>query len=63
MLMTADTPKPLKGDEIQIYVPRGSAKDVKVVEVDPPAGGNDITLQVSRERKTRSTKAVGIIVK
>jgi hypothetical protein len=61
--MAADSPKPLKGNEVHVYVPRGSKKDVKVVEVDPGPGGNDITLQVSRERKSRSSKAVGVIVK
>lgn len=56
----ADAPK---GNEVHVYVPKGSGKDVKVVEVDDAPGGNEITLRVSRERKPKTSNAVGVIVK
>jgi hypothetical protein len=52
-----------KGDAVIVHVPPGTAKDVKIVESDPKDRGHDITIQVSRERKTQLSRAVGVIVK
>jgi hypothetical protein len=52
-----------KGEEVIVHVPPGSSKHVKVVESDPKARGQDITIQVSRERKVVVSKAVGVISK
>jgi hypothetical protein len=52
-----------KGDEVVVHVPPGSKKHVRVVETDPKARGSDISIQVSRERKTLVSHAVGVIVK
>ena len=51
------------GEEIIVHVPPGASKNVKVVESDPKTRGQDITIQVSRERKVVHSKAVGIITK
>jgi hypothetical protein len=51
------------GETIIVHVPAGSAKDVKVVESDPKDRGQDVTIQVSRERKVKVSNAVGVIVK
>jgi hypothetical protein len=61
--MTAAPEKKASGEEVIVHVPPGSAKNVKVVESDPKTRGHDITVQVSRERKSVTSKAVGIIVK
>jgi hypothetical protein len=55
--------KKATGEEVIVHVPPGSAKHVKVVESDPKTRGQDITIQVSRERKVQVSKAVGIITK
>lgn len=52
-----------KGEDVIVHVPPGSAKNVKIVETDPAGRGQDITIQVSRERKVQVSKAVGVIVK
>lgn len=52
-----------KGESVVVHVPPGSTKDVKIVESDPKTRGQDITIQVSRERKVHVSKAVGVIVK
>jgi hypothetical protein len=60
----ADKPSsPAKGDEVIVHVPTGSKDDVKIVEVDPEALGQDITVQVSRERKPKVSSVLGVIVK
>jgi hypothetical protein len=62
-MMTESETTPLKGEDIVVYVPPGSAKNVKVVENDPKPRGQDITIQVSRHRKPKLSRAVGVIVK
>jgi hypothetical protein len=52
-----------KHDEVIVHVPPGTAKHVKIVEGDPEKRGNDITIQVSKERKIRVSQAIGVIVK
>lgn len=52
-----------KGEDVIVHVPPGSGKNVKIVETDPKGRGQDITIQVSRERKVHVSKAVGVIVK
>ena len=52
-----------KGEEVIVYVPQGEAKNVKVRESDPKARGQDVTIQVSRERKPKVSNAIGVIVK
>lgn len=59
----AEKPNPAKGEEVILHVPKGSADNVRVVEVDPAQLGQDITVQVSRERKPRVSSAIGVIVK
>jgi hypothetical protein len=49
------------GEQIIIEVPQGEAKNVKVIETQTK--GADITVRVSKERKTVSNMAVGVIVK
>jgi hypothetical protein len=48
-------------DQIIIEVPAGRAKDVSVVEKESTAA--DITVRVSRERKTTNPIHVGVISK
>ena len=52
-----------KGEEVIVHVPPGTSNNVRIVETDPGARGQDITIQVSRERKVHVSKAVGVIVK
>lgn len=54
---------PAKNDEVIVHVPKGSADKVRVVEADPGEMTQDITIQVSRERKPRISPAIGVIVK
>lgn len=54
---------PAKGDEVVVHVPKGSAENVRIVEVDPNELGRDVTIQVSRERKPQVSSAIGVIVK
>lgn len=54
---------PAKGEEVLVHVPKGSADRVRIVEVDPSDIGQDITVQVSRERKVQVSSAIGVIVK
>lgn len=52
-----------RGDQVIIHVPPGAGKDVKIVETEPKGRGQDITIQVSRERKVQVSPAIGVIVK
>ena len=52
-----------KDDEVIVHVPKGTADKVRIVEADPNQMGQDITIQVSRERKPRVSPAIGVIVK
>lgn len=54
---------PAKNDEVVVHVPKGTADKVSVVEIDPEKMGQDITIQVSRERKPHVSPAIGVIVK
>lgn len=51
------------GEDVIVHVPPGTSGNVKIVETDPKGRGQDITIQVSRERKVHVSKAVGVIVK
>ncbi|MER9349983.1 hypothetical protein [Mesorhizobium sp. M0227] len=55
--------KTATGEDVIVHVPPGTAKNVKIVETDPSGRGQDITIQVSRERKVVVSKAIGVIVK
>jgi hypothetical protein len=55
--------EPAKGEEVIVRVPKGTAQYVRVVEVDPDQVRQDITVQVSRERKSSVSSAIGVIVK
>ena len=55
--------RPLKGEEVVLRVPKGTADHVRIVEFDENEGLQGITVQVSRERKLSSSPAVGVIVK
>lgn len=59
----SETTEPARGESVVLHVPPGAAKNVKVVESDPKARGQDITIHVSRERKVQVSRAVGVIVK
>lgn len=50
-----------KHEQIVVEVPHGQGKNVKVIETDAKTA--DITVRVSKERKTASNMAVGVIVK
>ena len=56
-------PTPAKNDEVILHVPKGTTDKVRVVEVDPRELGQDITIQVSRERKPQLSSAIGVVVK
>ena len=61
--MKQGTTAKASGDQVVVHVPPGTAKNVKIVESDPKDRGQDITVQVSRERKVQVSRAVGVIVK
>ncbi len=54
--------RPLREEEVEIIVPQGMAGQVQVVESAEP-GAAEITVRVSRERKTRRMPVLGVIVK
>ncbi len=54
---------PARGEEVVVRVPKGASKYVKIVEVDPAETGHDISVQVSRERRTVASPVIGVIVK
>ena len=56
-------PSPAQKDEVVVYVPKGTARSVKIVECEEDDLSQDITVQVSRERKPAVSSAVGVIVK
>lgn len=53
-------PTSLEESEIEIVVPKGAAKHVRVVEGDQVA---DITVRVSKLRKSGARPILGVIVK
>lgn len=55
--------KPLEEHEVVIHVPKGSGSHVKVVENDPATLSNEITVQVSKKRKSGAMPVLGVIVK
>jgi hypothetical protein len=55
--------EPAQGDQVLLHVPKGAAKNVKIIEVDPAVHGREITLQVSKTRKAINSGVVGVIVK
>ncbi len=54
---------PARGDEVIVHVPKGTADAVKVVEVEAANLGQEITVQVSRDRKPQAPSLLGVIVK
>jgi hypothetical protein len=54
---------PLEEEEIVVLVPRGQKAKVHVEEMDPREAKSEITVRVSRRRKTQSVPVLGIIVK
>jgi len=60
---TAPKMEPAQGEQLILHVPKGAAKNVKIIEVDPVVHGRDVTLQVSKTRKVHSSGMVGVIVK
>jgi hypothetical protein len=61
--MAATKLEKAKGEEVIVHVPPGTARNVKIVEADPAGRGQDITIQVSKERKALVSGAIGVIVK
>lgn len=55
--------KPLAENDVVIHVPRGTGKNVKVVESDDADGVAEITVQVSKQRKAGRVPVLGVIVK
>jgi len=53
--------KPLEEHEVVVHVPKGTAKHVRVNEVDN--AGAEITVQVSKKRKAGAVPVLGVIVK
>jgi len=52
----------LKGDEIVIHVAPGTTKNVKIVETEGEPE-NSLRVRVSRDRTTRGTPVLGVVVK
>lgn len=55
--------KPLEEHEVVIHVPKGAAAYVKVVEAEPAKLSSEITVQVSKKRKSTALPVLGVIVK
>lgn len=55
--------KPLPEGEVVIHVPKGHAKNVKVVESADAGQAAEITVQVSKLRKAGRVPVLGVIVK
>jgi hypothetical protein len=55
--------KPLEENEVLVHVPKGTAGHVRVVEADHANLSNEITVQVSKKRKTGTMPVLGVIVK
>jgi hypothetical protein len=54
---------PLEEDELVVLVPRGLREKLVIEEMDPQEATSEITVRVSRKRKTGSIPVVGVIVK
>ena len=54
--------KPLEPEEVIVSVPKGEAKNVKIVEQESPENA-EITVRVSRKRKAASMALLGLMVK
>lgn len=54
--------KPLEPEEVIVSVPKGEAKNVKIVEQELPENA-EITVRVSRKRKAASMALLGLMVK
>lgn len=55
--------RPLDEEEIVVHVPKGSGRHVKVEESDEAAIPNEITVQISKNRKASAKPVLGVIVK
>ena len=54
---------PLEEDELVVLVPRGQREKLYIEEMDPGEATSEITVRVSRKRRTGSVPVVGVIVK
>jgi hypothetical protein len=54
---------PLDEDEVVVLVPSGTKGKVIVEEMEPGAASSQITVRVSRNRRTGSIPVLGVIVK
>lgn len=54
--------KPLNDEEVVVHVPKGTSKYVKIVEAENQ-GNAEITVQVSKKRKSSRIPVLGVIVK
>ncbi len=61
--MNLEQRKPLNEDEVVIHVAKGGAPHVRIVENDAATLSNEITVQVSKKRKTSAMPVLGVIVK
>ena len=55
--------RPLPENEVVIHVPKGTAGHVKIVESDDAKLPNDVTVQISKNRKATARPVLGVIVK
>lgn len=53
----------IEEQDIVIHVEKGSASKVRVIESDKNTLPNEITVQVSRKRKSSAIPVLGVIVK
>lgn len=54
---------PMEENEVIIHVPQGTAKNIQVVEVEKSDLPSEITVKVSRKRKSSAIPLLGVIVK
>jgi hypothetical protein len=62
-MSTFEERKPLHADEVVIHVPKGTANHVRVVESDEAKLPNEVTVQISKNRKSGARPVLGVIVK
>jgi hypothetical protein len=59
----SDYSKPLRGDEVVIHVPRGTADRVRIEELDVDQANAEITIRVSKTRPNAELPLLGVMVK
>jgi hypothetical protein len=55
--------KPLSGDEVVIHVPKGTADQVRIEELDVDTANAQITVRVSKNRTSGKLPVLGVMVK